>query len=166
MKSRLLLLALEDLFKKELAGYLFPSPDGGEKPVEVFLHSWPQEQLAECFPSIVLRWGGSEMTEEQADAYIVETVAIALGVYSPGDQRQAGILLAELNDAVMQILHKYNNRIVAGLFEREYPIESQQPSPELKWSDYHAATIVTKWNYRIPITPLEHSEKIVEAFNP
>lgn len=165
MRSRELLLALEEVFKKELGDYLFPSTLGADQPVRIFLHSWPQEQDEDVFPSIVIRWAGSEMEEVEQEASIVETIAIAIGVYAPDNQRQAGILLAELNDAVMQILHRYQNRVVAGRFQREWAIESEQPSPERKWSEYHAATIVTKWHYNVPITPLDFSTKILEAYN-
>lgn len=163
MRSHELLLALEEVFKKELDGYLFPS-DSGEKPVQVFLHSWPQDQLIDAFPSIVIRWAGSEMEEDGPQFIIEETIAIGIGVYAPKDQRQAGILLAELNDAVLQILHKYSNRLVANRFERSWPILCQQPEPDRKWSEYHAATIVTKWDYPVPVTPLD-DKLIVEVYN-
>ena len=161
MKSFYLLKALKDVFLEEIGDLRFPHADGTDRALHVYLHAWPQDQSSDVFPSICIRWAGSEMDEEGPEAKIVETVAIAIGVYSPDNQEQAGLLLAQLNDAVMWVVRKH--RIVADMFERILPVRSEQPSPDRKWSEYHAATIVTQWDYQIPVTPLYQGYELYNA---
>ena len=158
MKSYYLLKELTAVFEREIGDLFFPHADGTDRPLHIYLHAWPQDQTSDVFPSICIRWGGSEMGEEEAEAHLVDTVAIALGVYAPDNQEEAGLLLAQLNDAVMTTLNKY--RLLANQFQRIYPVRSEQPSPDRKWSEYHAATIVTQWDYMVPVTPLYNGNKL------
>ena len=65
---------------------------------------------------------------------------------------EGGKILSELYDTVLTFLH--TNRIIGNKFQRLYPITASVPDPERKWSDYHMMTILTQWDYLVPVTPL------------
>lgn len=148
MKSRKLLLDLESLLTAELRSYPFPAPDGGTCDVRVFLHGLPEEMGEECFPFVIIRWTEGRLEDTETQTLGLETVGFVLGVYAPDDQRQAGIITAELLDAVRQIL--WRNRLLARMFDLQPPLRSGIPSPKEKWNQYHMATVEATWNYVLP----------------
>lgn len=163
MTSRLLLCALRDRLTAELAAHPFPAARGAARPARVYLHGLPREQEEACYPFVVLRWSGGEVASE-ADHRVVlrDSVALALGVYSPDSQEEAGLLLAELLDLLRRVL--WTTRLLAGRFALEEPLKAAIPGPRDRWNEYHLATLETSWNYTWPpLTALAPSSASVES---
>lgn len=116
--------------------------------VRVFLHGLPEELGEGCYPFVVIRWAEGRQEDTQTQTLAHETVGFVLGVYAPENQEQAGLLTAELLDAVRQIL--WRNRLLAKMFELVPPLRSGIPSPKEKWNQYHMATVEAEWNYVLP----------------
>lgn len=153
MRTRKLLLDLHDLLTAGLRDYPFPAPDSDEGAgeacdVRVFLHGLPEELGEGCYPFVVIRWAEGRQEDTQTQTLAHETVGFVLGVYAPENQEQAGLLTAELLDAVRQIL--WRNRLLAKMFELVPPLRSGIPSPKEKWNQYHMATVEAEWNYVLP----------------
>lgn len=163
MTSRLLLCALRDRLTAELADRPFPAARGAARPARVYLHGLPREQEEACYPFVVLRWSGGEVSS-QADHRVVlrDSVALALGVYSPDSQEEAGLLLAELLDLLRRVL--WTTRLLADRFALEEPLKAAIPGPRDRWNEYHLATLETSWNYVWPpLTALAPSSASVES---
>ena len=126
MTSRLLLTCLVKLVQEAFVDYPFPAPQGGGmQPVQVFLHGLPERQQEGCYPFVIVRWiEGQVELEPDHKTMLHDTVGLALGVYSPADQEQAGLLLAEMLDCLRRQLWK--TRLLAERFELE-GAESQYP---------------------------------------
>lgn len=161
MTSRLLLLTLEEFLRQAVAGYPFPSPGQGLADVRLFVHALPDngpgegpgggpdDACATCYPFIVLRWlSGSVACAEDGGTVVTDTVALALGVYAPQSQTQAGMLLAELLDATRYAL--WRARLVGQRFELAEPLEAAIPEPHERWHLFHLATLKTTWTYTWP----------------
>lgn len=106
MTSRLLLTCLVELVREAFADYPFPAPRGeGMQPVQVFLHGLPEGQQEGCYPFVIVRWiEGQIELEPDHKTVLHDSVGLALGVYSPVDQEQAGLLLAEMLDCLRRQL--------------------------------------------------------------
>ena len=152
MRSRELVTALREHIAKELENYPFPDPSGVDHSCRVFLHGLSDAQDAKTYPFVCVRWMDGELEEADAQASVKETVGLVLGVYTPESQEAAGILLAELVDALMGIVRR--TRLLAQKFQLQLPIHASMPDPERKWNEYHMATLTTTWQYAIPVTPL------------
>ena len=159
MTSRLLLLELKDHLEGIVHDYAFPSPDGEPVDTRVFLHGLPQEQQDHCFPFVIARWMNGNLNDSGVHTgQLVDTVGLALGVFAPKDQEQAGILLADLIDCLR--IGLWHDRILANRFELELPLATTIPDVRQKWNEYHLATMETRWNYVWPSRGLrEMTEK-------
>lgn len=87
-----------------------------------------------------------------------DTVGLALGVYSPADQEQASLLLAEMLDCLRRQLWK--TRLLAERFELEGELKASIPTPKQRWHQYHLATLECVWNYTWPPRGLDEVETI------
>lgn len=164
MTSRLLLCALRDRLTAALAASPFPASRGAARPARVYLHGLPREQDEACYPFVVLRWSGGEVASEADHRVILrDSVALALGVYSPdGSPEAAGLLLAELLDRLRRVL--WTTRLLADRFVLEEPLKAAMPGPRERWNEYHLATLETTWNYVWPpLTALAPSSAPVES---
>ena len=149
MSSRQLLLELRELVRGALRDLPFPSPDGdGLQAVQVFLHGLPEDQEEGCYPFVIVRWvDGQVELEPDHKTLLHDSVALALGVYSPESQEQAGLLLAEMHDCLRRAV--WTCRLLAGRYQLE-ELKSAVPPPKQRWHQYHLATIETVWNYTWP----------------
>jgi hypothetical protein len=152
MRSRELVTSLHAHLAAELKNYAFPDPSGTPHDCRVFLHGLPDTQDARTYPFVCVRWVDSGLEEDGDGAYVTETVTLILGVYAPESQEEAGILLAELMDAVVGCVRRC--RLLEHRFQRELPIRAAIPDPERQWNQYHMATVTTTWQYGIPVTPI------------
>ena len=160
MTSRLLLCALRDRLTAELAARPFPAARSAARPARVYLHGLPRDREEACYPFVVLRWSGGEVASE-ADHRVVlrDSVALALGVYSPDSQEEAGLLLAELLDLLRRVI--WTTRLLAGRFVLDEPLKAAIPGPRDRWNEYHLATLETSWNYTWPpLTALAPSSAV------
>ena len=146
MKSRQLLLALRDFLRERLKDTLLPDPaTGAALAPRVFLHNLPDARDGDAaYPFVIVRLGSYESDEEQCE----DTVSLAVGVWSPESQEQAGLLTAETLDALRAALMR--QRLVGEIFDLVLPLEGNQPEPRKQWNEYHLATLITRWNYAIP----------------
>lgn len=154
--SRLLLCELANFVGSSLKGYPFPSPDGAWLDCRVFLHGLPDEQEAGTYPFIVIRWvEGTVESEADSQTILTETVALLLGVHAPRAQAEAGLLCAELMDALRRSLWK--KRLLADRFQLIEPLRSSIPSQQQQEHRFHMATMETVWNYVWPPKALEEA---------
>lgn len=160
MTSRLLLTCLVKLVQEAFADYPFPAPRGeGMQPVQVFLHGLPEGQQEGCYPFVIVRWiEGQIELEPDHKTVLHDSVGLALGVYSPVDQEQAGLLLAEMLDCLRRQLWK--TRLLAERFELEGELKASIPTPKQRWHQYHLATLECVWNYTWPPRGLDEVETI------
>lgn len=157
MKSRILLRELTAYLAEESEGYALPAPESApegapamerEAPPRIFLHGLPDEPGEETYPFIVLRWVEGSIEAEEVRTLAQETLALILGVYAPKDMAQAGMLLAELLDAVRQSL--WRRPLLAQMFELVQPLRAAVPGPKDRWNQYHMATVEVTYNYVLP----------------
>ena len=86
------------------------------QPVQVFLHGLPEGQQEGCYPFVIVRWiEGQIELEPDHKTVLHDSVGLALGVYSPVDQEQAGLLLAEMLDCLRRQIWK--TRLLAERFD-------------------------------------------------
>lgn len=86
-----------------------------EIPLQVFIHNLPVQEVSEndsLFPFVIIRLDEKKLEE----AYTEDTLVFALGVNENSDQEQAGLLLAELHDALFRLF--YEKRIVGDFLKR------------------------------------------------
>lgn len=156
MTLRDLLLALSGFVAEAVRDYPFPSPDGNLRDCRVFLHNLPDVQEEGTYPFVIVRWQeGWIESMEDAKTVLRDTVALALGIHSPGDQEQAAMLCAELVDCLRRALWK--KRLLAHCFELVEPLRSAMPDADRQQHRYHLATIETVWNYVWPPKALEEA---------
>ncbi|MBD5608190.1 MAG: hypothetical protein HDQ93_04995, partial [Desulfovibrio sp.] len=156
MTLRNLLLALAGFVSETVKDYPFPSPDGEWLDCRVFLHGLPAGQDDGTYPFVLVRWQEGEIQSmEDAKTVLRDTVALVLGVHSPKNQEQAGILCAELMDLLRRALWK--QRILASRFELVEPLRSVMPEADRQQHYYHMAIIETVWNYTWPPKALEEA---------
>ena len=150
MKSRQLLLALRDFLRANLQDTLLPDPETGATITpRVFIHNLPDARDGDAaYPFVVVRLGTYESDEEQCE----DTVSLAVGVWAPENQEQAGLLTAETLDALRAVLMR--QRLLADTFDLALPLEGSQPEPRKQCNEYHLATLITRWNYAISRRPL------------
>lgn len=147
--SRLLLTSLCAFVERSVADYEFPAPEGGAGDCRVFLHGLPDGLEDDCYPFVIARWLDGQITSlEDGQTILRDTVALALGVYAPKSQAQAGLLCAELLDLLRRALWK--ERLLASRFELVEPLNAAIPEAGRQMHEYHLATIETVWNYAWP----------------
>ena len=162
--SRLLLSSLFGLVKGAIKNYQFPDPSGKWQDCRVFLHNLPEEQEADTWPFVVVRWVSGNISDEPQSATITDTVNLYLGVYSPRSPAEAGLLLAELLDCLRREIWK--TRVLNDRFQQVEPLEASSPEPERQIHKFHLATIRTVWEYLWPsreqmeLTQLLNKERI------
>ena len=151
MKSYDLILALRDFLVKELAALSLPDPfSGHDVSPRVFIHNLPDRQTAPgetpaTYPFIIIRLAEGEADDNQCRC--IDTVVLAVGVWSPESQEQAGLLTAQTLDFLRISLRA--KRLISERFELE-ELSVTQPEPKRQWNEYHLATVNTRWNYTIP----------------
>lgn len=146
---RLLLTSLCAFVERTLSGYPFPSPDAPCEDCRVFLHGLPEAQDAGTWPFVICRLVEGELASEaDGKTVLTDTVALILGVHAPASQAQAGLLLAELMDALRAAL--WRERLLAGRFELQEPVRARVADMEQKVHKFHLATLETTWNYVWP----------------
>lgn len=151
MKSYDLILALRDFLVKELAALSLPDPfSGHDVSPRVFIHNLPDRQTAAgetpaTYPFIIIRLAEGETDDNQCRC--IDTVVLAVGVWMPESQEQAGLLAAQTLDFLRISLRA--KRLIDARFELE-ELSVTQPEPKRQWNEYHLATVNTRWNYTIP----------------
>lgn len=151
MKSYDLILALRDFLRKELAVLPLPDPiTGFDVSPHVFIHNLPDRQTAAgetpaAWPFAIVRLAEGETDDNQCRC--IDTVVLAVGVWAPESQEQAGLLAVQTLDAIRISLRA--TRIIGERFELE-ELNVTQPEPRKQWNEYHLATVNTRWNYTIP----------------
>lgn len=156
MTLRKLLLSLSAFVTSAVSNYEFPAPDGDKRDCRVFLHGLPENQDEGTYPYVIIRWQEGEIVSmEDSRTVLQDTVALILGVHSPVNQREAGILCAELMDVLRRALWK--QRIIARCFELVEPLRSVMPEADRQQHRYHMAAIETVWNYTWPPKALEEA---------
>ena len=151
MKSYDLMLALRDFLRKELAELPLPDPNTGfDVSPHVFIHNLPDRQTAAgeipaAWPFVIVRLDEGETDDDQC--LCIDTVVLAVGVWAPESQEQAGLLAAQTLDAIRISLRA--TRIIGERVELE-ELNITQPEPQKQWNEYHLATVKTRWNYTIP----------------
>lgn len=151
MKSYDLILGLRDFLCKELAGLSLPEPSSGlDIAPRVFIHNLPDRlsesgDLPATYPFVIIRLAEGETDDNQCRC--IDTVVLAVGVWAPESQEQAGLLAAQTLDFLRISLRA--TRIIDERFELE-ELNVTQPEPQKQWNEYHLATVNTRWNYTIP----------------
>ena len=148
MKSHDLILALRDFLQAEMMGWSLPDPHtGADVSPRVFIHNLPdrQNEVDSVYPFIIVRLAEGETHD--ADCRCVDSLLLAVGVWAPQSQEQAGLLLAQTLDFLRIGLRA--ERIIGECFELE-ELRFAQPDPQKQWNEYHMATVNTRWNYTIP----------------
>lgn len=158
--SRLLLCELAAYLKRELADYSFPGPSGDSRDAKVFLHDLPEEQEAETWPFVIVRWLEGEVANEDGATRLTDTVELVLGVYSPNEPAETGLLLAELLDILRRSIWKC--RILASRFEQVEPLKASAVEPERRVHQYQLAAIRTVWSY---VWPSREQAQLTEMEN-
>lgn len=146
--SHLLLTSLADFLKESLAGYPFPDPSGRWQDLRVFLHNLPDAQEDGTYPFVIVRWTLGEMEAVNSTTSLTDTVSLYCGVFNPRHPAEAGLLMAELIDALRMAI--WPTRVLAGRFEQTGPLKIQAVEPERQVHHYHLATIETVWNFVWP----------------
>ena len=157
MRNAELMQALVRELRRYLSQYCFPSNTMIDTAPRVYWHSLPDYQDEEPYPFVVCRLFDSELEEFKAECKVTETIVLGLGVYSRSGTDEVGNILSDLYDAVLTWLHA--TRLLANKFQRVYPVKTQVAEPDRRWSDYHMVTIVTTWDYIVPVTPLYENGK-------
>ncbi len=151
MKSYDLILALRDVLRKELAALSLPDTlTGFDVSPRVFIHNLPDRQTVAgeppaAWPFIIVRLAEGETDDNQCRC--IDTVVLAVGVWAPESQEQAGLLAARTLDFLRITLR--SARLIGERFELE-ELSVTQPEPQKQWNEYHLATVNTRWNYTIP----------------
>ena len=151
MKSYDLILSLRDFLRNELAGISLPEPSSGlDIAPRVFIHNLPDRRsengdLPATYPFIIIRLAEGETDDNQCRC--TDTLILAVGVWAPENQEQAGLLAAQILDFLRISLRA--KRLIGGRFELE-ELSITQPEPQKQWNEYHLATVNTRWNYTIP----------------
>ena len=151
MKSYDLMLALRDFLRKELAELPLPDPNTGfDVSPHVFIHNLPDRQTAAgeipaAWPFVIVRLDEGETDDDQC--LCIDTVVLAVGVWAPESQEQAGLLAAQTLDAIRISLRA--TRIIGERCVLD-ELNITQPEPQKQWNEYHLATVKTRWNYTIP----------------
>lgn len=152
MRNTELMTALIGELKSFYAPYKFLTAKGEARAVNVYWYGPPDYQEEDPYPFVICRLIESELVEDRGLCTMIESIAMALGVYSNEGQELGGKLLSSLYDTTMLFLHSH--RVIGGKFERKYPIKSFTLEPDRRWSEYHSLTITTDWTYLVPVTPL------------
>lgn len=156
MTLRKLLLALSVFVTDTVHNYPFPAPDGKMIDCRVFLHGLPENQEEGTYPFVIVRWQEGDIESmEDSKTVLRDTVALILGVHSPRNQEEAGILCAELMDVLRRAIWK--QRILANCFQLVEPLRSIMPDADRQQHHYHMAAIETVWNYTWPPKALEEA---------
>lgn len=158
--SRLLLTELRDYLAWELADYSFPDPSGSRRDARVFLHDLPDGQEAETWPFVIVRWLEGEVANEDGATRLTDTVELVVGVYSPNDPAETGLLLAELLDAARRSIWKC--RVLARRFEQVEPLKASAVEPGRQVHQYQLAAIRTVWSY---VWPSREQAQLTEMEN-
>lgn len=151
MKSYDLILALRDFLRRELAVLPLPDPNTGvDVSPRVFIHNLSDRlsengDLPATYPFVIIRLAEGETDDNQCRC--IDTVVLAVGVWAPESQEQAGLLAAQTLDFLRISLRA--TRIIDERFELE-ELNATQPEPQKQWNEYHLATVNTRWNYTIP----------------
>ena len=154
MTLRNLLLDLTGFVSEIVKDYPFPSPDGEWMDCRVFLHGLPENQDDGTYPFVLVRWQeGNIESMEDSKTVLRDTVALVLGVHSPKNQEQAGLLCAELMDCLRRAIWK--KRILANSFELVEPLRSTMPEADRQQHRFHMAILETVWNYTWPPKALD-----------
>ncbi len=146
MRSKELLLAVKAHISEHLKTY-------SEINLNVFIHNLPVQEVSDSeslFPFVILRFDEQELNGE----YTESTLVFALGVNDDSSQENAGLLLAEICDALTAVF--YNNRITGTFFETKLPIKIKQAEPEKKWNEYHFSSMELTFSHNtLPTRPLD-----------
>lgn len=151
MKSYDLILTLRDVLREEFAGLSLPDPNTGvDVSPRVFIHNLPDRlsesgDLPATYPFVIIRLAEGETDDNQCRC--IDTVVLAVGVWAPESQEQAGLLTAQTLDFLRISLRA--KRLINERFELE-EAGFTQPEPQKQWNEYHLATVNTRWNYTIP----------------
>lgn len=160
MKSYDLLLSLRDFLRHELAALSLPDPFSGQDAhPRVFIHNLPDRQTATgdtpaTYPFVIIRLAEGETDDNGCRC--IDTVVLAVGVWSPESQEQAGLLAARTLDFLRISLRA--QRLIGERFELE-ELSFTQPEPKRQWNEYHLATVNTRWNYTIPRRAVENEDR-------
>ncbi len=151
MKSYDLILALHSFLFNELAGISLPDPvSRRDITPRIFIHNLP-DRVSETgdppasYPFVIIRLAGGET--DDALCRCTDTVVLAVGVWSPESQEQAGLLTVQMLDFLRISLRAA--RIIGKRFELE-ELSVTQPEPHKQWNEYHLSSVNTRWNYTIP----------------
>lgn len=156
MRSKELLLAVKKHITENIQEF-------SDIALQVYIHNLPVQEVSEndsLFPFVVIRLDEKKLDE----TYTEDTLILALGVNENTNQEQAGLLLAELHDALFRLF--YEKRIVGDFFETLLPISAKQVEPEKKWHDFHFSSMEVTFKYNtLPPRPLgtgfEHDNDIL-----
>ena len=152
MNAQELLVGLETLLVSTLKDFAFPAPPDApsERDVTVYLHDVPEECSSQ-FPLVVIRWLSGITEGEGASQYAEDTVLLYLCVYA-GNQREAGLLTANLLDALRGTL--WMERVISRKFCLQGSIKAHIPEPQQQINSFHVATIQATYRYGIPVQPV------------
>ena len=148
MKTYDLICALRDFLQTELKGMSLPDPlMGQDVSPRVFIHNVPDRQDAApgTYPFIIVRFAEGRTDDNQCRCE--DEILLAVGIWAPDSQEQAGLLTAATLD-FLRISFR-SRRLIADRFEM-IELEASQPEPQKQWNEYHLATVTTRWNYTIP----------------
>lgn len=156
MRSKELLVAVKKHIVENMQEF-------SDIPLQVFIHNLPVQEVSETdslFPFVIIRLDEKKLEEENTE----DTLILALGVSENTNQEQAGLLLADLHDALFRLF--YEKRIVGDFFQSNLPITAKQVEPEKKWHDFHFSSMEITFSYNtLPPRPLgtgfEHDNNIV-----
>lgn len=156
MRSRELLSAVKAHILEHVQKY-------SDMNLKVYIHNLPVQEVSqqeEVFPFVIIRFDEKKLDEE----YTEDTLVLALGVNENQNQEEAGLLLADLHDALTRIF--YTQRIVGGYFETQLPIQAKQVKPEKKWNEYHFSSMEITFSYNsLPPRPLgrefDHENEVI-----
>lgn len=156
MTLRKLLLALSTFVAETVRDYPFPSPDGQQLDCRVFLHGLPENQDDGTYPFVLVRWQEGDIESmEDSKTVLRDSVALVLGVHSPKNQAQAGLLCAELMDVLRRAIWK--QRILDRCFQLVEPLRSMMPDADRQQHHFHMAILETVWDYTWPPKALEEA---------
>lgn len=156
MRSRELLLAVKAHILEHIRKY-------SDMNLNVYIHNLPMQEVSQqekIFPFVIIRFDGKKLDEN----YTEDTLVFALGVNENQNQEEAGLLLADLHDALTRIF--YEKRIVGGFFETLLPVQAKQAEPEKKWNEYHFSSMEITFSYNsLPPRPLggefDHENEVI-----
>lgn len=130
---------------------------------QVYIHNLPIQEVSQkkgVFPFVIIRFDEKKLEEN----YTEDTLVFALGVNEDSSQENAGLMLADLHDALTRIF--YSERIVGSFFETVLPIKAKQVEPEKKWNEYHFSSMEITFSYNsLPPRPLgrefDHENEVI-----